>query len=578
MLVWLMPMTTKPFDKTASEPPWRAQELLLLSEVMRLVGKSLAPDIVLREMLHLMSELLGLNRGRVVLADFVGDVALDGLERLAVPKPGAGSTQPVRPSSAIRYAYGLTRAEMALGRYGPGEGITGRVLATAQPIIVQDIDTEPQFLMRAVARSQLPQEVVAFIALPIEVNRKVIGVLACHRIRSRDRQLNDDVAVLRILATLAGQLLQLQALVLEKTRALQAKNQLLTQALQAATARYGIIGTSPVLLQALNELERVAEASATVLLLGESGTGKELFARAVHLSSQRRDQPFIKVNCAAIPDTLFESELFGYERGAFTGAQTARAGWFEQADRGTIFLDEIGEMPLAMQTKLLRALQEGTIVRLGGQREITVRVRVVAATNRDLAQEVQRGTFRRDLFYRLNVIPIRLPSLRERQQDIRPLALHFLSRFNHSSQTHQRNVSLSLEALQRLEQHPWPGNIRELGNVIERLVLLTDHSVVSARELERFLPSELAVPVPAASLIALPSAAEALPALITRPLPFVRGYLGADSHSAAQLQQALAAHGGNQSRAAQAVGLTVRQFSYRLRKINPSGSTPPDNL
>ena len=283
-------MTPKPFDKTVTEPPWRAQELLLLSEVMRLVGKSLATDIVLREMLHLMSELLSLNRGRIVLADFVGDVALDGLEKHAVRKPGAGSAQPVGPSSAIRYAYGLTRAEMALGCYGPGEGITGRVLATAQPIIVQDIDTEPQFLMRAVARSQLPQEVVAFIALPIEVNREVIGVLACHRIRSRDRQLNDDVAVLRILATLAGQLLQLQALVLEKTRALQAKNQLLTQALQAATARYGIIGTSPALLQALNELERVAEAPATVLLLGESGTGKELFARAVHLSSQRRGQ------------------------------------------------------------------------------------------------------------------------------------------------------------------------------------------------------------------------------------------------------------------------------------------------
>ena len=535
-----------------------------MTEIMRLVGKSLAPDVVLREMLHLISELLGLNRGRIVLADFVGDVALGGL---ADRTPDAGLARQVGPSSAIRYAYGLTRAEMALGRYGPGEGITGRVLATAQPIIVQDIDAEPQFLMRAVARSQLPPEVVAFIALPIEVNREVIGVLACHRIRRRDRQLSDDVAVLKILATLAGQLLQLQALVADKTRALQAKNQLLTRALEAAAARYGIIGTSPALLQALSELERVSEATASVLLLGESGTGKELFARAVHLSSQRRDQPFIKVNCAAIPDTLFESELFGYERGAFTGAQTARAGWFEQADRGTIFLDEIGDMPLAMQTKLLRALQEGTIVRLGGQREISVQVRVVAATNRDLAQGVQRGTFRRDLFYRLNVIPIQLPSLRERQEDIRPLALHFLSRFNHASQASQRNVSLSPEALLRLEQHPWPGNIRELGNVIERLVLLANHTVVSARELARFLPHESALAVPP------PSVQEAhLPA----PLPLVRGYLGADSHTAAELQQALSSHGGNQSRAAQAMGLTVRQFSYRLRKLDPRPA--PDTL
>ena len=532
-----------------------------MSEVMRLVGKSLAPEVVLREMLHLMSELLGLNRGRIVLADFVGDIALEGL---ADRKPTARSAAS-GPSSAIRYAYGLTRGEMARGRYGPAEGITGRVLATAQPIIVQDIDAEPQFLMRAVDRAHLPQEVVAFIALPIELNtnagHEVIGVLACHRIRSRDRQLNDDVAVLKILATLAGQLLQLQALVADKTRALQAKNQLLTRALETAAARYGIIGTSPALLQALSELERVSEASASVLLLGESGTGKELFARAVHLSSQRRDQPFIKVNCAAIPDTLFESELFGYERGAFTGAQTARAGWFEQADRGTIFLDEIGEMPLAMQTKLLRALQEGTIVRLGGKRELKVAVRVVAATNRDLAQDVARGNFRRDLFYRLNVIPIRLPSLRERPQDIRALTIHFLSRVN---QDNQRNVSLSAQALSKLEQHAWPGNIRELGNVIERLVLLTDSTMVSGPELERFLPTGPEAAAPGSAPLAAPD----VKPLAMVAVPLVRDYQAAQSHSPAQLQQALAAHGGNQSRAAQAMGLTVRQFSYRLRKIS----------
>ena len=537
---------------------------------MRLVGKSLAPDVVLREMLHLMSELLGLNRGRIVLADFVGDIALQGLaDRKRAARPSAAPA----PQSAIRYAYGLTRAEMALGRYGPGEGITGRVLATAQPVIVQDIDAEPQFLGRAVARAQLPQEVVAFIALPIEVNREVIGVLACHRIRSRDRQLHDDVAILKILATLAGQLLALQALVAEKTGALQASNELLTRALETAAARYGIIGTAPPLLRALSELERVAEATASVLLLGESGTGKELFARAVHLSSQRRDQPFIKVNCAAIPDTLFESELFGYERGAFTGAQTARAGWFEQADRGTVFLDEIGDMPLAMQTKLLRTLQEGTVVRLGGKREIAVRVRVVAATNRDLMQEVQRGAFRRDLFYRLNVIPIRLPSLRERRQDIRALAVHFLSRFN---QANQRNVSLSAAALDRLEQHPWPGNIRELGNVIERLVLLADSAMVSGQALARFLPrdDETSAALPPQSL---QSCGGPAPAALPCPLPVagVRGYQPVRSHSATQLHEALLEHGGNQSRAAQALGLTLRQFAYRRQRL---GLHTVDNL
>ena len=553
---------------------WRAQELLLMSEVMRLVGQSLTPDVVLREMLHLMSELLGLNRGRVVLADFVGNIALEGLADRR-PEP---HNPPAHPASAIRYAYGLTKTEMALGRYGPAEGITGRVLATAQPIIVQDIDAEPQFLARAVARAQLPQEVVAFIALPIEVNREVIGVLACHRIRSRDRQLADDVAVLKILATLAGQLLRLQALVGEKTRALQAKNLLLTRALETAAARYGIIGTSPPLLRALSELERVADASASVLLLGESGTGKELFARAVHLSSQRRDKPFIKVNCAAIPDTLFESELFGYERGAFTGAQTARAGWFEQADQGTIFLDEIGEMPLAMQTKLLRTLQEGTVVRLGAKHEVQVAVRVVVATNRDLEQDVQRGLFRRDLFYRLNVIPIRLPALRERPQDIRALALHFLNRVN---QDNQRNVSLSHGALAKLEQYPWPGNIRELGNVIERLVLLTDSAMVSSTELMRFLPTGPG----AEHIMNIPPRAAAQQADARHasqdhqaPRATVRDYIAVQSHSPEQLLQAMQASGGNQSRAAQAVGLTARQFAYRLRKLGLCSRHNGDNL
>ena len=550
---------------------WRAQELLLLSEVMRLVGKSLAPDVVLREMLHLMSELLGLNRGRIVLADFVGNIALEGLaDRRPEPR-----NSPVHPGSAIRYAYGLTKTEMALGRYGPAEGITGRVLATAQPIIVQDIDAEPQFLARAVARAQLPQEVVAFIALPIEVNREVIGVLACHRIRSRDRQLADDVAVLKILATLAGQLLQLQALVGEKTRALQVKNLLLTRALETAAARYGIIGTSPALLRALSELERVADALASVLLLGESGTGKELFARAVHLSSQRRDQPFIKVNCAAIPDTLFESELFGYERGAFTGAQTARAGWFEQADKGTIFLDEIGEMPLPLQTKLLRTLQEGTVVRLGAKREVQVAVRVVVATNRDLEQDVQRGLFRRDLFYRLNVIPIRLPALRERPQDIRALALHFLNRVN---QDNQRNVSLSHDALAKLEEYPWPGNIRELGNVIERLVLLTDSAMVSSTELMRFVPTGPSTVQTMDAPLRVAAQQARNPQDHPEPRVAVRDYLAVQSHSPAQLLQAMQANGGNQSRAAQAVGLTARQFGYRLRKLGLSDRHSGDNL
>jgi Nif-specific regulatory protein len=421
-------------------------------------------------------------------------------------------------------------------------------------MLVQDIDAEPRFLCRAVERARLPPETVAFIALPIEVNRQTVGVLACHRIRSRSRQLDDDVAVLKILSTLAGQLLQLNGLVAEKTRALETHNALLKGALASAAARYGIIGTSPALLQALSALERVSQSTASVLLLGDSGSGKELFARAVHLASPRRDAPFIKVNCAAIPDTLFESELFGHERGAFTGANAARAGWFEQADRGTIFLDEVGELPLALQTKLLRTLQEGTIVRLGGKREQAVNVRLVAATNRDLERDVERGTFRRDLFYRLSVIPIRLPSLRERREDIRPLALHFLSRVN---QANQRNASLAPGALEALEAHTWPGNIRELANLIERLVLLAEGTVITRAEVERLLPAADTGPAPRQATVGA----------LAHAAPLVREYRELHSHSPEQLREALARHGGNQSRAAQALGLTPRQFGYRLRRL-----------
>ncbi|MGE0099564.1 MAG: sigma-54 interaction domain-containing protein [Hydrogenophaga sp.] len=512
---------------------WHAQELLLMREVMKLVGRSLAPAFVLREMLHLMSELLGLNRGRMVLAN---EAPLGG-------KVG-------ERTASIRHTYGLTAEEVQRGTFRWGEGITGRVLASGLPAIVQDVDAEPLFLFRTVPRDRLPPQTVAFIALPIDVNGATIGVLACHRIRSRQRHLNDDLAVLRILATLAGQLLQLEQLVAEQTRQLMARNAALARALDSASARYGLIGQSPALLQALSELERVSQSQATVLLLGESGTGKELFARAVHLASGRHDQPFIKVNCSAIPETLFESELFGYEKGAFTGANAARAGWFEQANGGTIFLDEIGELPLALQSKLLRTLQEGTLVRLGGTRELKVNVRLVAATNRELAAEVQAGRFRQDLYYRLNVIPIRLPSLRERGEDIRALALHFVNRAN---QTHQRNVNLAPDALALLQAHPWPGNIRELGNLIERLVLLADHTLVTAETLERFMP-------------ATPGAPTVPPPALAGEMGQVRDYQSARSHSPQTLQDALAQHQGNQSRAAQSLGLTLRQFSYRLRK------------
>ncbi len=536
--------------KRAEGIDWRAQEMLLLAQVMRQVGRGVDSRPVLREMLHLMSELLGLNRGRIVLAE-----AAPGADAAA-----AAQGQP--PAGRIQHAYGLTAAEIARGVYAPGEGVTGRVLATGQPAVVQDVDAEPAFLFRCVPRHRLPPETVAFIALPIELEGRTLGVLACHRIRSRSRLLADDVAVLGILATLAGRLLQLERLVADATRGLRQRNEVLTQALRGSAARYGIVGSAPALLNAIGELERVSAAQATVLLLGESGTGKELFARALHLASPRRDKPFVKVNCAAIPDTLFESELFGHERGAFTGAQGERAGWFELAHGGTIFLDEIGELPLALQTKLLRTLQEGTVLRLGAKSERRVDVRLVAATHRDLEAEAAAGRFRRDLFYRLFVIPIRLPALRERRDDIALLAAHFLNRAN---QAHQRNVILTPDALEALARHDWPGNIRELGNLVERLVLLSEVPQVEAAtvaHLLRGMPGRaVAMPAtPAPPALAMPDAAA--PAA----WPAVRDYRRAESHPPEQLAAALAEAGGNRTRAAQRLGLTLRQFSYRCAK------------
>ena len=237
-------------------------------------------------------------------------------------------------------------------------------------------------------------------------------------------------------------------------------------------ARFGIIGESPPILDIYTILERVADTPTTVLVTGESGTGKELVARALHENSSRKDRPFIKVNCAAIPKDLMESELFGYERGAFTGAVGSKPGRFELASGGTLFLDEIGEIPNEMQVKLLRVLQESEFERVGGIKTIHVDVRLIAATNRDLKKEIHSGGFREDLYYRLNVVPIALPALRDRKTDIPHLVANFIAKFN--ARLHRNIEGIEPDAMDRLVSYGWPGNIRELENVIERAVLFAD--------------------------------------------------------------------------------------------------------
>jgi Nif-specific regulatory protein len=509
------------------------EELLVIREASALMGKSPDQHFVIREILHLLSELLGLNRGRVVLPD-----AESGMLRIA-------------------HAYGLSQTEIKRGQFSPGEGITGRVMQTGQMVIIQDIDSEPEFLFRTVVRDQLPHETVSYIAMPIEQGGKVLGVLGVHRLRDRPRPLARDLQMLKIAATLIAQVIMLNRYIQEHTAHLESENRELKWALNknpSSLGLFGIVGESMPLRRALKQIEQVAQTDATVLLLGESGTGKELFARALHLSSARRDFPFIKVNCGAIPENLFESELFGYEKGAFTGATSSRPGYFEQANNGTIFLDEIGDMPLAMQVKLLRVLQENTIQRVGARREAAINVRIVTATNQDLQQSVSRGKFRLDLFYRINVIPVRLPTLQERPEDIRHLVRYYLNQIN---QSYQRNVNITPDALEQLAAYSWPGNVRQLRNVLERLALLSENRLISATE--------------AASVIA----SEAMNESATRPVAEIeatlpgglRAYQSVQTSDRASIVQALAMSNGNKSRAAQQLGMTLRQLNYRIQRL-----------
>ena len=260
------------------------------------------------------------------------------------------------------------------------------------------------------------------------------------------------------------------------TRRLQAENLLLKDELSRAVGLPDIIGRSEKILELARQCQRVAPAKTTVLLLGESGTGKELFARAIHNLSPRRDYPFVPINCAAIPHDLLESELFGFEKGAFTGAESRKPGKFELAHMGTVFLDEVGEMDVTLQAKLLRALQEGEVERVGGTRAVKVDIRVIAASNRDLAQAIAARTFREDLYYRLNVFPLRIPPLRERPEDIPLLALHFTEKY--SRRIGAKPKKLDPEAVKLLGRHTWKGNVRELENAIERAVILCDGDTI----------------------------------------------------------------------------------------------------
>ncbi|MBI5191834.1 MAG: nif-specific transcriptional activator NifA [Nitrospirae bacterium] len=453
-------------------------ELTTLYEIAKSLSTytSPEPEEILGSILEILSANMGMRHGTITLLD------------------------PATKQLYIEVAHGLTDEEKGRGVYNIGEGITGRVVATGEPAIIPDIGKEPLFLDRTKSRGDLTEKTISFISVPIQVKGETIGVLSVDRLplthpspprgkgksveegeyKSHKESLEEDMRVLTIVASLIGQTITIAKMVELEKKSLIKEKLILQRELKSPYRFANIVFQSDKMREVLDSAWRVSQSKATVLIRGESGTGKELIARAIHYHSKRCDKPFISINCAAIPYTLIESELFGHEKGAFTGAIQTKKGRFELADTGTLFLDEIGDIPISTQVKLLRVLQEKKFERVGGSKSIIVDVRIITATNKDLEEAVRRSEFREDLYYRLNVVPIRIPALRDRKEDIPPLVGHFLQIYNEEN---SREVKISNEALDTLLMYDWPGNVRELENCVERMIVMSKNEIIMAEDI-----------------------------------------------------------------------------------------------
>jgi Nif-specific regulatory protein len=403
-----------------------------------------------------------------------------GFDRAAVLLPDASTREIVMEASS-----GYTAEQRDRARYVWGEGIVGKTMKTGSPIAIPDVRKEPFFLDKTRAHGKMPDGPVSYLSVPIKVGAEVLGVLTAERIgREGTRPLEADTRTLTVVGCLLGQALKLHAAIERLQKEFRKQRREFEKTIRRTYRIGNIIGQIKRMQEVFAAVASVAPSRATVLLRGESGTGKEMIARSLHLLSPRAGRAFVTVNCAALPETLLESELFGHKRGAFTGAIAERKGRFEEAGGGTLFLDEIGDIPPPTQVKLLRVLQERRFARHGENRSVSVDVRIIAATNADLETMVEAGRFREDLFYRLNVIPIFLPPLRDRREDIVPLTEHFLDGFNREN---GRNVSFAPDALEALLDYRWPGNVRELENLIERVVVMAKEPIVRIHDLPRAL-------------------------------------------------------------------------------------------
>ena len=432
----------------------QVEELQLLLEVSQILDSCTDLREAIEPVLALITDSKGMERGTVTIVN-----------------PG---TQTVE----IEAAYGLSKSQQERGRYKSGEGITGRVLETGKPSVVPRVSEEPLFLNRTGARKNLRHE-LSFLCVPIRIGREVVGTLSFDCPYRPERRLEDDLRILTIVAAVLAQAVRLRQAMREEQRRLIEENTRLQGELRERFRPTNLIGASAEMGSVLDLVEQVSRSNATVLIRGESGTGKELVAHTIHLNSLRAGQPYVKVNCAALPEGVIESELFGHERGAFTGAVALHKGRFELATGGTIFLDEIGYVSLTTQVKLLRVLQEREFERVGGTRTIPCDVRVIAATNRNLEELMVSGTFLKDLYYRLNVFQVSVPPLRERPEDILPLAAGMLALLDRRKAI----LGFTEEAKAALQGYAWPGNVRELRNAVERAVILCPGDQVGVEHL-----------------------------------------------------------------------------------------------
>ena len=432
-------------------------EYIVIKEAAEQIENAYDPEKAIHTILSLISRQMGLNRGRILLQD--GD---SGYLHTA-------------------YSYGLTEEEISRSRFAMSEGISGKVMYTGTPTIVSDIDKEDDYLFRTVDRSTLPEGKVSFIATPITRNNTVIGVFAVNRLANPRRSLDKDLGLLKLISLFVSEILAVHAMLERQTHRLKEENEQLRSMALGQGSQYGIIGESSALMAALNKVGRATNTSVTVMLQGESGTGKERFSRMLHLASHRKDGPFIAINCSAIPEELLESELFGHEKGAFTGAVTDKIGHFEAADGGVLFLDEVGNLNHSTQVQLLRALQERKVKHVGSNREVSVDVRILAATNEDLNESKQIGAFREDLYHRLNEFQINVPPLRERKSDIMHFAEFFLNMANDNLGKSVVGFDKSVEYV--FTNYAWPGNLREMKNTVQRATLLTKRELITLNEL-----------------------------------------------------------------------------------------------